>query len=85
MAAKPGIFIHTNEKQIVGAIVSKYSFERFAPDPSVFEVKLIETKDYPWFKEYEGRKYLRDGLQRIWAKMIPTPPTMLTLDEPELT
>ena len=25
---KPCVFIHTNEKQIVGAIVPKYSFER---------------------------------------------------------
>ena len=43
---KPTIFVHTNEKQIVGAIVSKYSFERFAADPSAFEVKLIETTKY---------------------------------------
>jgi hypothetical protein len=42
---KPCVFIHTNEKQIIGALVSKYSFERFASDPSSFEVRLVETSN----------------------------------------
>jgi hypothetical protein len=29
-AMKPTVFIHTNDKQILGALVSKHSFERFA-------------------------------------------------------
>src|SRR4051812_22435737 len=43
---KPCIFIHTNEKQIVGALVSKYSFERFAANKHAFDVKLIHTRDH---------------------------------------
>ena len=58
---KPCVFIHTNEKQIVGALVSKYSFERFAADPSAFEVKLVETQNYAYLKSHEGRLYLRDS------------------------
>lgn len=60
------IFIHTNEKQIIGALVSKYSFERFASRKDAFDVKLIDTRDFPFFQAYEGRKYLRDGLHREW-------------------
>ena len=30
---KPTIFVHTNEEQIIGALVSKCSSERFAADP----------------------------------------------------
>ena len=52
---KPCIFIHTNEKQIVGALVSKYSFERFASGHNAFDVKLIHTKDYRFLDEHEGR------------------------------
>jgi hypothetical protein len=63
---KPCIFIHTNEKQIVGALVSKYSFERFAWDRTAFDVKLIHTKDYPFLDDHEGCMYLRDGLRREW-------------------
>ena len=84
MPAKPGIFIHTNEKQIVGAIVSKYSFERFAADPKAFEVKLIETKDYPWFKEYQGKSYLRDGLHRAWDNADLQSFTVLRFMPPQL-
>src|SRR5687767_11991546 len=63
---KPCIFIHTNEKQIIGALVSQYSFRRFAADSSAFEVKLIRTEDYPFIRTHHGRAYLRDGLQRDW-------------------
>ena len=62
----PCIFIHTNEKQIIGALVSQYSFRRFASDLSTFDVKLIKTEDYPFIKSHEGRPYLRDGLIRKW-------------------
>jgi hypothetical protein len=63
---KPCIFIHTNEKQIVGALVSKYSFERFASDKNAFDVKLIHTRDHPFLDAHEGRVYLRGGLKREW-------------------
>lgn len=81
---KPTIFIHTNEKQIVGAIVSKYSFERFAADPSAFEVKLIETMNYAWMKDYEGKLYLRDGLKRQWLNEDLQSFTVLRFAPPEL-
>jgi len=51
---KPCIFIHTNEKQIVGALVSKYSFERFAADKNAFDVKLIHTRDYHFLEAHEA-------------------------------
>lgn len=63
---KPCVFIHTNEKQIVGALVSKYSFERFASNPSSFEVRLVETRTHDWMAAHEGQLYLRDGLKRTW-------------------
>jgi hypothetical protein len=62
---KPTVFIHTNDKQIVGALVSKYSFERFAS--GTFDVRLIHTRDHPFLAAHEGRLYLRDGLKRAWA------------------
>jgi len=81
---KPRIFIHTNEKQILGAIVSKYSFERFAPNGTTFDVRLIETKDYPWMTEHEGKLYLRDGLKREWLNSDLQSFTVLRFMPPEL-
>ena len=63
---KHRIFIHTNEKQIIGALVSKYSFERFASNRNAFDVTLVDTRDFPFFEAYEGKTYLRDGLHREW-------------------
>jgi hypothetical protein len=65
---KSTVFIHTNEKQILGALVSKYSFERFASQAcKAFDVKLIHTEDHPFLAAHENQLYLRDGLKRQWA------------------
>src|SRR5262245_39858507 len=81
---KPCIFIHTNEKQIVGALISKYSFERFASDKTAFEVKLIHTDDYPFLATHEGRLYLRGDLQREWNNNDLQSFTVLRFMPPEL-
>lgn len=81
---KPCVFIHTNEKQIVGALVSKYSFERFASEPGSFDVQLIETKDHPYLKSHEGKLYLRDGLKRSWLNEDLQSFTVLRFRSPEI-
>ena len=81
---KPCIFIHTNEKQIIGALVSKYSFERFASKKNAFDVKLVDTRDFPFFKNYEGKQYLRDGLHREWLNEDLQSFTVLRFSPPEL-
>src|SRR5687768_9508067 len=81
---KSSIFIHTNEKQIVGAIVSQYSFQRFASKPRSFDVKLIKTEDYPYLKSHVGRPYLRDGLKRQWKYDDLQSFTVLRFLPPEL-
>ncbi len=60
------VFIHTNEKQRVGAIVSAYSMRRNSRRPADFDVRIIECKDYPFLQAHEGRPFLRDGTMRIW-------------------
>jgi hypothetical protein len=81
---KTCIFIHTNEKQIVGALVSKYSFQRFASDETAFEVRLIHTKDHPFLAACEGRRYLRGGLMREWVNDDLQSFTVLRFMPPEL-
>jgi hypothetical protein len=81
---KPRIFVHTNEKQIVGALVSKYSFERFASDPKAFDVQILHTKDYGFLDEHEGKEYLRDGLRRVWSNDDLQSFTVLRFMPPEI-
>jgi hypothetical protein len=81
---KSTIFIHTNEKQILGALVSKHSFERFATPDNAFDVKLIHTQNHPFLAAHEGRSYLRDGLKRIWSNDDLQSFTVLRFSPPAL-
>jgi len=60
------VFIHTNHKQIVGALVAEYALRRNSAHNDKFDVRIIHHKDYPFFQEFEGQLYLRDGVKRPW-------------------
>lgn len=63
---QPTVFIHTNPRQMMGALVSKYSMQRNSPNADKFEVKLLHTDDYPFMAAREGQEFLRDGEHRAW-------------------
>ncbi len=60
------VFIHTNDKQLIGALVSAHSMKRNSRTPDSFEVELIRTEDYPWYAEMHGKTYLREKGQVVW-------------------
>lgn len=63
---KPCVFIHTNHKQILGALVGAYSIRRQSRHNSKFDVCLIRHADPPFLHEREGASFLRDGISRVW-------------------
>ncbi len=64
---KPTVFIHTNHKQMLGALVSRYSLKKHAKDADAFDVKFIEVRDFPCMAAHEGKRYRRDGEMRPWV------------------
>ena len=60
------VFIHTNAKQMIGAIVGRRSLKRNSADPDAFDVRITRQEDFPLFREFQGRKFLRDGNWRVW-------------------
>jgi hypothetical protein len=60
------VFVHTNHRQMVGALVSQYSLKRNSRSPNAFDVRIIDTKDHRFLHAREGQYYLRDGVQRQW-------------------
>ncbi len=60
------VFVHTNQKQWLGAVVSAYSMKRNSKHGDNFSVEIIHHKDYPFLHEREGQLYLRDGQKRVW-------------------
>jgi hypothetical protein len=81
---KPTVFIHTNEKQIVGAIVSAYSLKRNSPNADKFDVRVLEVKDFPFLAARHGQKFLRGGVERVWDMEDLHPSTPLRFAPPEL-
>ncbi len=64
---KPTVFIHTNHKQMLGALVSRYSLKKNARDKDAFDVKFIQVRDFTCMAEHEGKRYRRDGEMRPWV------------------
>jgi hypothetical protein len=60
------VFIHTNERQWLGALVSAYSLRRNSAHPDQFDVRFIHTRDHPFLAAKEGQPFLRGGTTRIW-------------------
>ena len=60
------VFIHTNERQWLGALVAEYSFRRNSAHADEFDVQFIHTKNYPYLAAKEGQTFLRGGTTRVW-------------------
>jgi hypothetical protein len=62
---KPTVVVHTNEKQMLGALVSAHSFRRNSAVPDAFDVRIVNTKEFPELQE-KGHSLLRGGHLRAW-------------------
>lgn len=82
---KPCVFIHTNHKQHIGALVSAHSMRRNSKHADKFDVKLIKLEDHKdIFDQYEGREYSRDNDMRRWLNDDLQSFTPLRFMPPEL-
>ena len=63
---KKRVYIHTNEKQWVGALVASYALKRNSANADAFEVEFLQVKDCDFLKAKEGQKFLRGGVDRVW-------------------
>ncbi|GAB6067264.1 hypothetical protein JCM13664_05820 [Methylothermus subterraneus] len=78
------VFIHTNHKQYLGALVAQYSMKRNSAHADRFDVRIIHHKDYPIFREMEGKPFLRDGVKRLWRNEDLQSFTPLRFAPPEI-
>ena len=60
------VFIHTNERQWLGALVSAYSLVRNSSHSDAFEVEILHVRDAPFLADHEGQTFLRGGKPRVW-------------------
>ncbi|MBK7948930.1 MAG: hypothetical protein IPK00_09345 [Deltaproteobacteria bacterium] len=81
---KPCVFIHTNHKQILGALVGAHSIRRQSRHNEKFDVCLIRHADHPFLAAKEGQLFLRDGVLRPWRNEDLQSFTPLRFMPPEL-
>ena len=78
------VFIHTNAKQMLGAKVGCHALKRNSLNADKFDVRIIDKDDYPYFDEFEGKSYLRDGVRWTWLNDDLQSFTPLRFDPPRL-
>ena len=61
------VYIQSNERQWLGALISAYSMKRNSAHPEAFDVEIMHVRDYPFLTEKEGQPFLRGGTIRVWT------------------
>jgi len=66
---KQTVFIHTNNKQKLGALLAKYAIESQLPKDSPISVQFINVDESALFKEFVGTHYLfTETEERVYTK-----------------
>jgi hypothetical protein len=62
---QPTVIVHTNDKQMLGALVSAHSFRRNSRNPDAFEIRILNAREFPDLNE-RGHSLVRGGHVRQW-------------------
>ncbi len=78
------VFIHTNERQIVGALVGQHALKRNSRHGDRFDVRILHTRDHPFLAARDGQPFQRDRVERHWRNADLQSFTPLRFLPPEL-
>ncbi len=62
---RPTVFIQANDRQMIGARISAYSYRRNARNPVSFDVRILHIHDFPRLTR-AGQSIRRGGNIRAW-------------------
>lgn len=62
---KPTVFIQANDRQLLGAKISAYSYKRASRSQDSFDVRIMTLEDFPRLTK-DGQSILRGGHIREW-------------------
>jgi hypothetical protein len=60
------VYIHTNDKQYLGALVAQHSMRRNSRHADQFDVQILHTRDHPFLRRRHSQQYLRRGGAQLW-------------------
>lgn len=78
------VFIQTNDRQMLGAIVSEHSIRRNSTHSDRFDIRILRQEDHDFLRHREGQPYLRDGASWVWRNDDLQSFTPLRFMPPEL-
>lgn len=84
---KLGVYIQSNRRQHVGALVSAYSIRRATSEPNRFTVTEMNLENSPhaaYLRAAEGRKFTREGKVFTWRNDVLQSFPPLRFAPPEL-
>jgi hypothetical protein len=62
IGAKPVVFIHTNDRQMIPALVGAHALKARSRTPELFEVRFLRQEETPHLQKQHGQTYIRwDG------------------------
>jgi hypothetical protein len=67
---KPVVVIHTNDQQLVPALVGAYSLKARSKNPEFFEVRILRLEETPHLYNREGQKFVWWDARRtaVWRR-----------------
>ena len=63
---KKRVYIHTNDKQWVGALVASHALKRNSANPDAFDGEFLQVMDFDFLQQKEGQTFLRGGVDGVW-------------------
>jgi hypothetical protein len=81
------VFIQANDRQLLGAKISAYSYKRASRRPDAFDVRIMQIEDFPRLMQ-PGQSLLRAGHIREWdpddlqsfSPLRFAPPSLMNFD-----
>lgn len=55
------VFIQSNNKQFLGAVLARFALKKNSTSPDLFDVEILNVDELDVFKNFQGKKYLRDN------------------------
>jgi hypothetical protein len=80
---KPTVFVQANARQMIGARITAYSYQRSSRSPDSFDVKILAVEAFPRLMQ-PGQSIVRGGYIRDWDPDDPQSFTPLRFAPPTL-
>lgn len=81
---KQAVYIHTNNKQLLGAKLAEFSIRKHLPKNSDLHIEILNVDEMELFRDFAGKSYLRAGIETVYNPKDLQSFTLVRFMVPEL-